>query len=128
MTSAALIAVSARTTPDGGTAPSLRPVRGHFGAWRAVVLLPAIIGGVLLMLALTAGLRAWGTPMFLLWLAGAAVVSTRWGERLAVRTAYGFRPQSGRERWLLEPVFEAALARCDRPCGIFDWYVQRGRP
>lgn len=92
-----------------------------------MVLLPAIIGGVLLMLALTAGLRAWGTPMFLLWLAGAAVVSMRWGERLAVRTAYGFRALSGREHRLLEPVFTAALARCDRPCGVLDWYVQPGR-
>ena len=120
MATTALTPGPARTTLARPTASSLRPVGGHFGARRAVVMLPAIVGGVLLMLALTAGLRAWGTPIFLLWLAGAAVVSTRWGERLAVRMAYGFRPLSGREHRLLEPVFTAALARCDRPCGDLD--------
>ena len=126
MTTTALTAGSTRTTRDGGTAPGPWPACGHFGAWRAVMMLPAIIGGLLLMLAITAGLRAWGTPTFLLWLAGAAVVSTRWGERLAVRTAYRFRPLSDRECQLIAPVLEAALARCDRPSGEFDWYVQPG--
>ena len=127
MASEALTAGWARVTRATETARCPRPARGHFGVWRAVLMLPAIIGGVLLMLALTAGLRAWATPTFLLWLAGATVVSTRWGERLAVRTAYGFHPLSGRERQLLEPMCESALARCDRPCGELDWYVQPGR-
>ena len=127
MTITALAAGSARTMRAGGAAPGRWPAGGHFGAWRAVVMLPAIIGGMLVMLALTAGLRAWGTPTFLLWLAGAAVVSMRWGERLAVRTAYGFRPLSDEECQLLEPVFEAALARCDQPSGELDWYVQPDR-
>ncbi len=127
MTTTTLTAGSTRTPRAGCTAPGPWLAGGHFGAWRAVVMLPAIIGGMLLMSALTAGLRAWGTPTFLLWLAGAAVVSTRWGERLAVRTAYGFRPLSGRECQLLEPVCETALARCDRPSGELDWYVQPGR-
>ena len=127
MTSTALAAAAARTTRARGTASCLRLARGQFGTWRAVVMLPAIIVGMLLMLALTAGLRAWGTPTFLLWLAGAAVVSTRSGERLAVRTAFGFRPLSGPECQLLEPVFETALARCEQPSGELDWYVQPGR-
>ena len=127
MATKALTAGSARVTRARQTGRCPRPARGQFGAWRAVLMLPAIIGGVLLMLALTAGLRAWAAPTFLLWLAGAGVVSTRWGERLAVRTAYGFRPLSGRERQLLEPMREAALARCDRPSGELDWYTQPGR-
>lgn len=127
MTITALAAGPARTMRAGDTAPGRWPAGGHFGAWRAVVMLPAIIGGLLLMSALTAGFGACETPTFLLWLAGAAVVSTRWGERLAVRTAYRFRPLSDWEGQLLEPVFEAALARCDRPSSELDWYVQPGR-
>ena len=126
MTITALTAGSTSNTRAGDAALGPRPVGGHFGAWRAVVMLPAIIGGLLLMSALTAGFGAWGTPTFLLWLAGAAVVSTRWGERLAVRTAYRFRPLSDREGQLLAPVFEAVLARCDRPSSELDWYVQPG--
>ena len=127
MTTTALTVGSARTSRASLTAPGQRPARGHFGVCRAVLMLPAIIGGSLLMLALTAGLRAWATPTFLLWLAGAAVISTRWGERLAVRTMYGFRPLSGWEWQLLEAVVEAALARCDRSSGQLDLYVKPGQ-
>ena len=100
--------------------------RGNFGAWRAVAALPSVGAGVLLMLVVTAGLRAWQVPVLLLWLSGAAVVCSRAGERLAVR-AIGFRRPSNRQWAVLAPVSEAALARCGVPAEQIDWYVRAGR-
>lgn len=116
------MAASAAAVP---AAPSGRGPRGHFGAWRALAALPSVTGGVLLMLVLTAGLRAWQAPVLLLWLSTAAVVGTRAGERLAVRSI-GFRRPSNRQWQVLAPVSAAALARCGVPADQIDWYVRAG--
>ena len=42
--------------------------RGHFGAWRALAALPAVVGGALVMLVMTAPLKALQLPVLLLWL------------------------------------------------------------
>ena len=71
---------------------------GRFGAWRALVRLPSLLGGVVLMLVLTATLGRWQGPALLVWLGVGVLVSTPTGERLAVRLALGFRPLSTSQR------------------------------
>ncbi|MBW3648166.1 MAG: M48 family metalloprotease [Actinobacteria bacterium] len=118
------------TAPLGHTScgrtgrPGARPVRGRFGAWRALAALPAIFGGTAVMFVLTA---AWAPLLFVLWLGCAGLWSTPLGERLAVRTALGFRPLPAGRRELIEGVCAAALARCGLPVGSVDFYVKAGR-
>ena len=117
---------------DRGAAPPGRvvsrwPARaGRFGAWRALVRLPSLLGGVVLSLVLTAALGRWQGPALLVWLGVGVLGSTPVGERLAVRLTLGLRPLSTSQRQLLEPVSAAALARCGLPGGSVDWYVQAG--
>ena len=129
-------AMNTSTTWRPGTAevPSTRPGqlrrarrRGRFGAWRALVRLPSIIGGAAVALTLTAGLGRWQGPALLVWLGVGVLVSTPPGERLAARLVLGFRPLSASQRQLLGPVSTAALARCGLAPAAFDWYVQPGR-
>lgn len=103
-----------------------RSRRRYYGLGRAVAMSPAVLGGMLLMLVLTAGLRSWAGPALLLWLSGSALVCTRQGERLAVRLAYRFRRPTSQERQLLEPVWNAALGSCAVAGDRLDWYVQPG--
>lgn len=119
-------------------APPYRPIaaaaplprirrRRHYGAGRALAMAPAIAGGSLLMLVLTAGLGNWSGPGLLLWLSGAGLVCTQRGERLAVRAAYRFRRPNARQQQLLEPIWQATLARCELAGDQLDLYVQPGR-
>ena len=114
-------------TPSGGAPAGLtaaRPVRGQFGAWRALAALPAIFGGSVMMFVLTA---AWAPLLFVLWLGCAALWSTPVGERVAVRAALGFRLLPPERREVIEPVFAAALAQCGLTPGSVDWYVKSGK-
>ena len=100
------------------------PVRGRFGAWRALTALPAICGGIALVLVLTA---AWAPLLFVLWVGCAGLWSTPFGERWAARAALGFRPVPP-SRWeLIEPVCTAASVRCRLTAGSVGWYVKAGR-
>lgn len=102
------------------------PRRGHFGAWRALVRLPSLLGGAVLALVLTVALGPWQGPALLVWLGVGVLVSIPPGERLAARLGLGFRPLSAGQRQLLEPVSAAALARCGLAPASVDWYVQAG--
>jgi len=106
---------------------SPRSPRRHYSFGRALAMAPAICGGTLFMLVLTAGLGRWAAPALVLWLSGSALVCTRHGERLAVRAAYRFRRPNAREQQLLEPVWRSALGRCAVAGDRVDWYVQPGR-
>lgn len=100
-------------------------VRGHFGAWRALAALSAVVGGAIFMLVLTAPLDAWQPPVLLMWLSGAVAFSTRVGERIALR-ARGFRHPSAQQWEVLDPVSSAALQRCGFQTSQVDWYVRAG--
>jgi STE24 endopeptidase len=101
--------------------------RGHYGAFRAVAALPAVAGGTLLMLVLTAGLGVWQLLVWLPWVSMPLLLSTRSGERVAVQAAYRFRTLTARQEQQLGPVRTAALDRCGLPLDRFDWYVSPGR-
>lgn len=126
--------MSTLTTPEQwhrplripGSLPRVRR-RRYYGAGRALAMTPAIAGGTLLMLVLTAGLGMWAGPALVLWLGGAPLVCTRPGERHAVRAAYRFQRPDLRQRQLLEPAWQGALTRCSLPIEELDLYVQPGR-
>lgn len=102
-------------------------VAGRFGAWRALVVLPAVVGGMAVMLVLTAGLGGWQAPALLAWLSVPVLTSARLGERAAVRLVFRFRRLTQRELGVLEPVLQATLARCGLAPQAVDWRVQPGR-
>jgi hypothetical protein len=68
----------------------------RYGLWRWVAAAPTVIGSLLLLM-LTSGALGRGSGLLLLtWAACATAVTTRVGERMSVRAAYGFhRPRPG---------------------------------
>jgi STE24 endopeptidase len=108
-------------------APVVRSVvsrRGHYGAWRATAAVPAIVGSLALLLVLFGFLGRWEPVAILGWLVSGAVVFTRFGERVTVRTAMGFRPLTGRQSAALAGVWPAALAQAGYRADQIDLYVQ----
>ena len=126
MTCSVLAGLGRGAAPPGRVVSRWPARAGRFGAWRALVQLPSLLGGVVLSLVLTAALGRWQGLALMVWLSVGVLLSTPVGERLAVRLALGFRPLSTSQRQLLEPVSAAALARCGLPGGAVDWYVQAG--
>jgi len=106
---------------------SRRPRRVGFGALRALAVLPAVCGGLLVAMTLTAGLGTAGGLLFLAWVGAGALLCTVRGERLAVRRMCRFRSPTQRERQLLGPITMMALVTCGLRPGTVDWYVQPGR-
>lgn len=90
-------------------------------------MLPAVVGGVALMLVLTAGLGSAQLPVLLAWLLVPALLSTGQGERLAVGLLFGMRWPTDQERARLALVLAAASTRCGLPPEDIDWRVQPGR-
>src|SRR6185312_10179836 len=85
--------------------------RGHYGAWRATAAAPAMLGSLALLLVLFGFLGRWEPVAILGWLFSGALVFTRLGERVTVRTAMGFRPLTSRQSAALTGVWPAALAQ-----------------
>jgi len=119
-----LVAQDARDAPPPPSAQ--RPLRVELGTLRALAVLPAVCGGLLVAMTLTAGLGTAGALLFLAWMSAGAVLCTVRGERLAVRGMCRCRPPSKRQRQLLVPVATMAMARCGQRPGTVDWYVQPG--
>ena len=94
---------------------------GHFGAWRALSTVPAMIGSLLLLLVLFGWLGEWEPSCCLAGSASGVAVFSRIGERAAVRVGAGFRRPTRAQSALLAPAWSAALARCGLCRG-------RGRP
>jgi STE24 endopeptidase len=103
---------------------SLLGRRGHYGAWRATAATPAMLGSLALLLVVFGFLGRWEPVAILGWLASGAVVFTRFGERVTVRTAMGFRPLTGRQAAALTGVCSAALAQAGYRGNQIDLYVQ----
>jgi STE24 endopeptidase len=99
---------------------------GHFGAWRALTAVPAMVGS-LLLLVLFGWLGEWEGAVLLGWIGFGAAVFTRVGERVAVRVGAGFRRPTKAEVALVAPAWTSALARAGLAAGEVDLYVQRSR-
>ena len=97
---------------------------GNFGVWRALASAPAMVGSLLLLLVLLAGLGRWEGLLLLGWLGSGALVLRPAGERLAVRLACGFRRPTADQMVLLSPVWASALQRAGTSAGDVDLYVQ----
>lgn len=100
---------------------------GHFGAWRALSTVPAMVGSVLLLLVLFGWLGQWEGAVLLGWIASGVAVFSRVGERVAVRAGAGFRRPTRAESALLASAWSTALARCGLTTSEVDLYVQRSR-
>jgi STE24 endopeptidase len=83
-----------------------------------------MVGSLLLLLVLLAGLGRWEGLLLLGWLGAGAMVLRPAGERLAVRIACGFRRPTTHQMTFLSPVWAAALQRAGTPAGDVDLYVQ----
>jgi STE24 endopeptidase len=99
--------------------------RGHFGAWRALVGLPAMIASVLLLMALLGPIGSWQGLVLLGWFGCGLLTLTRPGERVAVRWACGFRQLSPSDAAALAPVWSRVLGRCAMSPDRVDLYIQR---
>jgi len=100
---------------------------GHFGAWRALTAVPAMVGSVLLLIVLFGWLGEWEGVVLLGWIGSGAAVFSRVGERVAVRVGAGFRRPNQAQVALLAPAWAAALARAGLSASEVDLYVQRSR-
>ena len=100
---------------------------GHFGAWRALTAVPAMVGSVLLLLVLFGWLGEWEGAVLLGWIGSGAAVFSRVGERVAVRVGAGFRRPTKAQVALLAPAWSSALARAGLAASEVDLYVQRSR-
>jgi STE24 endopeptidase len=100
---------------------------GHFGAWRALSTVPAMVGSVLLVVMLFGWLGAWEPVALLAWMASGVSVFSRHGERAAVRVGAGFRRLTSAQSALVTPAWSTALARCGLSAGEVDLYVRRSQ-
>jgi STE24 endopeptidase len=100
---------------------------GHFGAWRALSAIPAMIGSLLLLLVLFGWLGEWEGAVLLGWIGSGAAVFSRVGERVAVRVGAGFRRPTKAQVALVAPAWTSALARAGLAAGEVEFYVQHSR-
>ncbi|MDT0263485.1 hypothetical protein [Jatrophihabitans lederbergiae] len=100
---------------------------GHFGAWRALTAVPAMVGSVLLLIVLFGWMGEWEGAVLLGWIGSGAAVFSRVGESVAVRVAAGSRRPTKAQVALLAPAWSAALARAGLAASEVDFYVQRSR-
>jgi STE24 endopeptidase len=108
-------------------AGALQRRAGHFGAWRALTAVPAMVGSLLLLLVLFGWLGEWEGVVLLGWIGSGAAVYSRVGERVAVRVGAGFRQPTRAQSAQLAPAWTSALARAGLAAGEVELYVQRSR-
>ncbi|MCW2705702.1 MAG: rane protein of unknown function [Blastococcus sp.] len=113
---------SRHTTPDD---VQRRVVR--YGLWRALAAAPAGIGSVLLLTAASGALGRWAGLLLLAWATGAAVATTRVGERMIVRAACRFHRPSPAQAAALKPAWATALRVTGTAAGDVELYVQSAR-
>src|SRR4051794_23890725 len=115
--------------PTGHRPPrDSRPRAARFGLGRAVAAAPAMLGSLLLVTAVSVTLGRWvGLLLPLAWAAGAAVLMTRAGERMALRAACGFHRPSRAQAASLQPAWSAALRLTGTAAGDVELYVQTAR-
>ena len=100
---------------------------GHWGAWRALAALPAMVSGFGVVLVALGFLGRLEGLAVLAWLGAGLLTLTRRGERVAVRLGCGFRRPSREQGLMLEPLWSRVIDRCGISSGSVDLYLQRSR-
>src|SRR4051794_3039976 len=101
-------------TTSGHRAPGSGQCRvARYGVWRGLAAAPAAIGSLLILMLALGELGRWAGLLLVIWAACAAVVTTRVGEQMTVRAAYGFHRPSPGQAAALQPAWATAL-RPDR--------------
>jgi STE24 endopeptidase len=95
----------------------------RYGLWRWVAAAPAVIGSLLLLKLTSGALGRWWELLLLTW-ACATVVTTRVGERMSVRAAYGFHRPTPGQAAALRPAWATALRVTGTKAGDVELYVQ----
>lgn len=102
-----------------------RPRVGRLGLARAMAAAPPALGSLLLVTLLSVTLGRWmGLLPPLAWAVGAAVLTTRVGERLTVHAACGFRRPSPAQAAELGTAWSTALQMAGTAAGDVALYVQ----
>jgi STE24 endopeptidase len=96
----------------------------RYGLWRWILGAPAVVGS-LLLLRMMSGAQGRGPGLLLLtWAACAAAMTTRVGERMTVRAAYGFHRPSPQQAAALRPAWATALRVTGTGAGDVELHVQ----
>lgn len=95
--------------------PIARHGAGRYSVWRMVAAMPAMLGSTCLLLVLLGFLGRRESVAMLAWLASAAVVLTRPGERMFARAVFGMRRLPDGEARVVAAVWARALhvSGCD---------------
>ncbi|MDQ3465666.1 MAG: M48 family metalloprotease [Actinomycetota bacterium] len=101
------------------------PRRGHhYGAWRVLCAVPAVLASTCVVTILFSGLGRWTPPAVAGWLLTGPLVLLGPAERAAVRAQCRFRiPTSPEFEWLTS-LGAWTKRRCAAGPGRFDWYVR----
>ena len=115
--------------PTGHRPPrDVRPRAARFGLGRAVAAAPASLGSLLLLTLASVAVGRWVELLLLLaWAAGAAVLTTRVGEQMSLRAAFGFHRPIPAQAASLKPAWSAALGVTGTDAGDVELYVQTAR-
>jgi hypothetical protein len=97
----------------------------HFGKWRALAALPAMIASLLLLVFVFGDAGRWEGPVLLGWLALGVLTLSAAGERVAVQMLCRFRRLPSVEHAHIEPTLIAVRAACG--LNHIDLYVSNGQ-
>lgn len=105
---------------------AIGPRRGHYhyGAWRVLCAIPAVLASGCLVTILCSGLGRWTVPAVAGWLLAGPLLLVGPVERAAVRACFRFRAPIGAECGWLDWLRAETEQRCDAGAGRFDWYVR----
>jgi len=96
----------------------------RYALCRWVAGAPAVIGSLLLLMLASGALGGGSGLLLLTWAACAAVVTTRAGERMTVRAAYGFHRPTPGQAAALQPAWATALRVTGTKAADVELYVQ----
>lgn len=115
--------------PTGHRPPGeVRPRAARFGLGRTVAAAPAVLGSLLLLALVSVALGRWVELLLpLVWVAGAAVLITKAGERMALRAACGFHRAGCAQAASLQPAWLTALRVTGTAARDVELYVQPDR-
>ncbi len=99
--------------------------RGHYGWWRLLCAVPALLTSAMIVTVAFGWLGASTLIGAAAWLLAGALLSIPALERAAVRLGYRFHAPDPADRDWLRWLQACVESRCGLEAGCFDWYVRR---